>query len=175
MKKGMSFSVFFILIIFFLIFISIVFFTQKNYKSKIYGNNKDVDKIEQIVKPFSSKMIVKQPDSISNMELIYENGTLEIKNTELNVSKVYHDYPYLSNNMLFLTDYIKTYGESVSKSIEEYEDAIYVKIEKEDNIYNKKQILRINKQNLKPESMEIQNINNQTKIYILYNDIELNI
>ena len=41
--------------------------------------------------------------------------------------------------------------------------------------YNNEQKLYINKSTLLPENMQILNINNDTKVDILYNEIELNI
>ena len=204
MKKIIFSSILFFLILILIIVISVNFFVKNDNKINNSGNNKSIDEIEQYLLNIDSykakidvtvisnknenqykmeqevtqdysKMVVTEPEAISNMEIIYENGILQIKNTELNVSKVYNEYPDVSKNVLFLTDFIKTYQESDNKIIEELEDAIYMKVKNENNKYNQNQVLRINKQTLKPESLEIQDINNKTKFYILYNEIELNI
>lgn len=180
------------------------FLLKKDNKKNNYGNNKTIEEIEQYLLNIDSykadvdvtiisnknenqykliqevktdyvKQIVKSPEDIANMELIYINGNLEIRNTNINVSKVYSNYPYISNNVLFLTDFIKKYREITEKSIEEFDDAIYMKIVNKNNQYNQNEILRINKQTLKPQSLEVKDINNQTKVYILYSEIEINI
>ena len=43
------------------------------------------------------------------------------------------------------------------------------------NKYNNKQILYINKANLEPENLQVYDINNELKVDIKYNEIELNI
>lgn len=203
MKKNISGPILLFLILILTIFI-IIFFIKNDNKINNPGNNKSIDEIEQYILNIDSykakidvtiisnknenqykieqevtqsyaKMTVTSPEAISNMEIIYENGILKIRNTELNVNKVYNEYPNISKNIMFLTDLIKTYQESDNKKIEELDDAIYMKVKNENNKYNQNQILRINKQTLQPESLEIQDINNKTKLYILYNEIELNI
>ena len=202
--KKIIFSSFLFFVIIIPVIIIIIFFVKNNNKINNPGNNKSIDEIEQYLLNINSykakidvtvisnknenqykmeqnvtqqysKMIVTSPEAISNMEIIYENGILQIKNTQLSISKVYNEYPNISKNVLFLTDFIKTYQESENKNIEELDDALYMKVKSENNNYNQNQALRINKQTLKPESLEIQDINNKTKFYILYNEIELNI
>ena len=111
------------------------------------------------------------------MEFIYQNGSLEIKNTEISASKIYQNYPYITNNYLFITDFFDKYRNSNQKEIKEQNDKIIMQCENTEktNKYNTKQILTINKDELKPEKLEIIDVNNNCRVYILYNEIEFNI
>lgn len=180
------------------------FLTKKYNKKNNDGNNKNIKEIEQYILDINSykaeadvtiisnknenqykiiqevnqeyvMQMVKSPERLANMEMFYKDGNLEIKNTDLNLGKVYKNYPYITNNVLFLTDFIEKYKISDNKSIEEYNDSFYMTVLNHQNQYNQEEVLRINKDNLRPESIEIKDINNQTKAYILYNEIELNI
>lgn len=50
-----------------------------------------------------------------------------------------------------------------------------MEIKAEKNKYNVAQKLYISKKNLKPERLEIIEKNNNARVYILYNEIEINI
>ena len=148
-----------------------------SYKAKIdvtikSNKNENTYKLEQNVTNETAKQIVLEPEMLKGMEMIYENKTLTIQNTNLNISKVYNDYPYVSDNVLFLTTFLRKYSETESKSIEEQDGKIIMKILNQ-NQYNYNQTLTIDRQTLKPQTLEIQNNNNQTRVYILYNEIEL--
>lgn len=189
------------IIVLFLILTILIFFMKNDNKTQNIGNNKNIREIEQTMINIDSykakidvtiksnknentykleqnvtnetaKQIVLEPEILKGMEMIYENKTLTIQNTNLNISKVYNDYPYVSDNVLFLTTFLRKYSETESKTIEEQDGKIIMKIFKQ-NQYNYNQTLTIDRQTLKPQTLEIQNNNNQTRVYILYNEIEL--
>ena len=173
---------------------------QKDYKKVESGNNKSIKEIEEYIlniTSYKAEMNVKitsnknentykinqqvtsqkeiqktqEPKEIKGLEIIYENGELEVKNTNLNISKIYKDYPQLLENKLFLTSFISKYKSSKNKEIYEINNGtIVMEIKEETN-----QKLYINKTTLKPEKIEIINKNNGNKVYILYNEIEINI
>ncbi len=179
-------------------------FTNKPYKNIQNGNNKSIKEIEEYIlniKTYRAKLSVQvksnknennyiimqevkenyekqealEPKEIEGMQMTYQEGNLEIKNTKLNLSKIYTDYPKISENSLFLTEFITRYSESTNKEIKEADGKIIMQIKNEKNIYNTAQKLYINRANLKPEKLEIIDVNNNTKVYILYNEIEINI
>lgn len=139
------------------------------------NKNENKYKLKQEVKGSYTKQTVLEPDSIANMEITYENEKLQIKNTQLNLSKVYNNYPYISNNVLFLTDFLKSYQESTNKTIEVVDGILNMKFTKNNDRYSQNQLLKVDMQNLKPISIEIQDKNSKNRVYILYNEIELNI
>ena len=100
---------------------------------------------------------------------------MEISNTKYNLAKIYKDYPYISNNVLFLTNFIEKYKNAEKKDIIEKNNKIEMSYESKINKYNHKQKLYINKATLLPENLQVYDINNDCKVDIVYKEIELNI
>ena len=119
--------------------------------------------------PNLSKQIVKSPSNIEGLEIIYNGNKLEIKNTNLGLSKIYENYTYLNDNVLWLNFFIESCNTN-KYSTEETENTIVLstKIGK----YNGK--LYINKKTNLPTKIEILDNSNQAKIYIEYKEIKLN-
>ena len=138
-------------------------------------SNKNENKyvIEQEVKNNYERQIVMKPEELANMEIIYSNGILQIKNSKGNNNKIYNNYPYFSNNNLFLTDFLKRYKESKNSRIEEHDDDIVLSFNS-NNKYSKVENLKIEKQSQQPKELEIIDENNQRKVYILYDEIVIN-
>lgn len=148
-----------------------------SYEAKLeitVNSNKTENKyvIEQYYKsPNYSKQIVKEPQNIENLEIIYNGNNLEIKNTNLGLSKIYENYTYLNQNILWLNFFIETCNNS-NYTIEENEHEIILCNNIEMNSYKSK--LYINKKTSLPTKIEIKDNNNQNKIYIEYKEIKLN-
>ena len=181
------------------------FFVKTNYKLEQNGNNKSIQEIEQYILNVTSykakinvtvcsnknanfyefeqevrgqsysKQLALSPDSLAGMEIIYENGVITIKNTQYSLSNIYENYPFISTNSLFLTSFIEGYRNSESKNITEIDGKIQMSYISKINKYNNKQILYINKAKLEPENLQVYDINNELKVDIKYNEIELNI
>ena len=113
-----------------------------------------------------------KPSNIQGLQTIYNDGKLEIKNTKLGLTTILENYPYVTENVLWLSSFIKDYKESEKKSLKE-ENNMYVMNVITDNsnkyFYNK--TLYIDKKTSKPIKMLIKDNNNKTLIYILYNEI----
>ena len=159
-----------------------------SYKAKVevtVTSNKTVNRyvIEQECNEQKIKQIVIEPENIEGLEISYENNKLILRNTKLNISKVYEDYKYIANNYLDLITFIKEYKESVEqknneiKSYEENEKYVFeIRMNKEDDqfnnyIANKK--LTIDKNTGKILSLEVEDTNQKEQVYILYNEIEI--
>ena len=148
-----------------------------SYEAKIeatISSNKSTNKyvIEQYYKePNYSKQIVKEPTNIENLEIIYNGNNLEIKNTNLGLSKIYEKYDYLNENILWLNFFIDICNNN-KYTIEENEQEIILSSNIEKYNYNGK--LYINKRTSLPSKIEIKDTNNQNKIYIEYKEIKLN-
>lgn len=197
MKKIIKIVLIIVIIIFLLIF-----FTQKTYKTIKTGNNNiksEMDLIEYIlnvssyeakievtvnsnkttnkyvleqfyVSPSYSKQIVKEPSNIKGLEIIYNQNNLEIKNSNLGLTKIYENYEYLNENLIWLSSFInncKTNGYTVEQTDQEL--ILKVNIEK----YNYKGKLYINKENVLPTKIEIEDNSNKSKVYIEYKEIKL--
>lgn len=151
-----------------------------SYKAKIkitVKSNKNVNfyELEQEVTVNKTKQIATSPEDLKGIEIIYENGTLQIKNTQYNLSKIYNNYPYIANNDLFLTSFIEEYRQAKNKEIKEEGNKIKMSYKSQETKYDNNKILYINKATLKPENLKIFDINNDCKVDIVYNEIEFNI
>ena len=181
------------------------FFIKTNYKTKESGNNKSIQEIEQYILNVTSykakikvtvssnknanfyefeqevrgqsysRQLALSPDSLSGMEIIYENGVITLQNTKYNLSQIYENYPYISTNSLFLTSFIEGYRNADVKEITQEDEKIQMSYISKVNKYNNKQILYINKASLEPQNLQVYDINNALKVDIIYNEIELNI
>ena len=152
-----------------------------SYKAKIkvtVKSNKNVNfyEFEQQVKfPQSAYQIATSPESLAGVKFEYKDGKLEITNTQFNLSKIYEDYPYVSDNAMFLTSFLEGYRLSEEKEIIEENEKIIMTYKNKKNKYNNGQKLYINKSTLEPENLQIYDVNNDCKVDIVYNEIEFNI
>lgn len=109
----------------------------------------------------------------NNLIIEHENGNVIIKNNSLKLEKVYENYGYIIENTLYLNTFIEEYKASKEKEIIEDDNYYIVKV-KLNNYKNKYIIyknLYIRKNDSKPEKMEIEDINKNRTIYILYKEI----
>ena len=181
------------------------FFIKTNYKTKESGNNKSIQEIEQYILNVTSykakikvtvssnknanfyefeqevrgqsysRQLALSPDSLSGMEIIYENGVITLQNTKYNLSQIYENYPYISTNSLFLTSFIEGYRNADEKEITQEDEKIQMSYISKVNKYNNKQILYINKASLEPQNLQIYDINNGLKEDIIYKEIKIKI
>ena len=146
-----------------------------SYEAKLevtIQSNKTTNKyvLEQYyLEPNYSRQVVKEPKNIENLEIIYNGNNLEIKNTNLSLSKIYENYNYLNENILWLNFFIDNYKNNYN--VEENNDEIILStnIEK----YNYRAKLYISKKISLPIKIEVLDNSNQTKIYIEYKEIKL--
>lgn len=141
---------------------------------EISNKNDNEYNLKQEVREDYEKQIGISPKEIEGVEIVFQDNTLKLSNLKIKASKVYSEYKMIYNNCLFLTDFIKNYKESKSQKYYEKDNLCYFEFES-DNKYNNKLILSVNKQTLKPVKMEVYDNNNKIKVYILYNEIEINI
>ncbi len=141
---------------------------------EISNKNDNEYNLKQEVREDYEKQIGISPNEIEGVEIVFQDNTLKLSNLKIKASKVYSEYKMIYNNCLFLTDFIKNYKESKSQKYYEKDNLCYFEFES-DNKYNNKLILSVNKQTLKPVKMDVYDNNNKIKVYILYNEIEINI
>ena len=118
------------------------------------------------------KQEVLEPNNIQGLQTIYNDGKLEIKNTKLGLTTILENYPYITENVLWLSNFIYDYKKSEKKSIKEEESMYVMCVSTEKNskyFYNK--TLYVDKKTNKPIKMIIKDKNNKTLIYILYNEV----
>lgn len=135
----------------------------------IVNSNKTTNRYEiqqYYMEPNFFKQIVKYPENIKNLEIVYDGKVLAIKNTNLEISKIYKNFEYINTNKLWLNSFIESCKEN-KYIIEENNNEVIVK-------NNQNWALCINKETKLPISLKINDNNNNTKIYIQYKEIKVN-
>jgi len=182
-----------------------MFFIKINYKSLKFGNNitnKSADKIldmnsyelianitiesnkntnvyvikEGYIKDNNiCKQEVLEPENVKGISFIYDGTSLKIENSNLNLNKIYENYPYIGENSITLMSFINDYKDSNESNMSENENEIILETKvKNSNKYIAYKKLFINKETGNPSKLEIQDITQKTTIYILYNEIKTN-
>lgn len=137
---------------------------------KIEGNkNQNQYKIKQeYVSPSQNSQEVLEPSNIKGTTITKENDKLIIENTQLNLSSIIDNYSYISDNNLDLSSFVADYKEDKKAYFEEKDEIIL-----HTNL-NIKKSLYIDREAGLPTKMEIIDANKSNKVYILYNEVEIN-
>lgn len=140
------------------------------------NTNKYILKQEYSKENNVSKQIVEFPYNIEGLTTTWDGTNLNIENSKLGLSKIYENYMPLTENHLFLESFIEDYKTSDNKQTNEKGDTIEitVKLKNESNKYAIYKKLYIDRKTGKPVKLEVQDINQKIKIYILYNEININ-
>ena len=183
------------------IFFAIFFYITKSKKIKIGNNSSSQEIIENILNISSyesivevevnsnknmNKYIIKQtyiapdiseqevlePENIQGIKITKKENQLKVENTNLNMTKIYTDYQYMTNNCMDLNTFIEEYKQSWEGKYEEKNNEIVLETENENNLYTKYRILYISKETGKPTRMEIKDNSKKTLIYILYKEVK---
>ena len=153
-----------------------------SYEAKIsvtVESNKNTNKyviLQEYISPNKSKQTIIEPSNLEGLEIIYDGQQLSINNSKLNLNKIYENYEYVVDNVLclesFIADYQEAKRENNSKLYEQ--DGEYVLEAKiGSNKYNENKKLFINKSTGKPTKLLVQDVNEKTVVYILYNEIKI--
>ena len=127
---------------------------------------KDKERIQEVI----------EPSNIAGVKIINDGKNLKIENSNLNLNEIIENYTNLENNNLDLSMFIDEYKNSNESSYEEKDDEIIMKVKNDkENIYVKEKTLYINKKTYKPVKLEIKDDKQKTRIYILYNEVEINV
>ena len=118
---------------------------------------------------------VLEPENIAGIIITKKDNILNIENTNLNLKTIFENYIGLEDNSLDLINFITEYKENNNSSYEEKDDEIIMEVKNsKNNKYLNNKMLYINKNELKPIKLVIQDNNQNTTIFIEYTEIELN-
>ncbi|MBR0427825.1 MAG: hypothetical protein IJK18_06480 [Clostridia bacterium] len=152
-----------------------------SYKTKInvqVNSNKNQNKYilrQEYNTENGSIQEVIEPENIAGVKIIKKDNNLKIENCELDLRTIFENYNGLEDNSLDLINFINEYKESNESNFEEKNGEIIMKTKSnKDNKYIKNKTLYINKENLKPTKLIIQDNNQNTTIIIEYIEVELN-
>ena len=117
-----------------------------------------------------------EPENVKGIKFIYKNNTLQIINTNLNLTKIYNNYPYIESNNLWLNDFLEEYkqADNENKEATENDEEVVLKLEVQNEDSNiKYKELYLDKKTGNPTKLLIQDNNKNTVIYILYSEITI--
>ena len=152
-----------------------------SYTAKIevsVTSNKNENKYvlsQEYTAPNTAKQTVIEPSNIEGLTICNEGNKLTINNTRLNLSKIYENYNYITEDHLFLNTFIENFKNCEESKVEENENEIILKTHiKNDNKYMANKILYVDKQSKKISKMKIEDLNQNAIVYIVYNEITTN-
>lgn len=123
----------------------------------------------------NSTQEVIEPSNIQGLKVIREGNKIKIENTKLNLTKILETHKELTQNNLDLSTFIENYKENDGSTFKEENNQIIMETTaKENNNYQKYLKLYVSKETGKPTKMEIKDTNQNTTIYIIYNEININ-
>lgn len=145
---------------------------QTEIKVEIESNkNKNLYILKQMYKKDEKSIQeVIEPSNIAGVKLIKEGNKLTLGNSKLSLSSFFENYEYVSDNRLDLSCFIKQYKENEKSNWKEEENQIKMIT----NQNQEEKCLWIDKTTGKPIKMEIRDINKNTKVYIVYNEVNIN-
>lgn len=115
-----------------------------------------------------------EPEYIAGTKFEFDGNNLTIENAKLNLKHIYENYKYIESNELSLIAFVEDYqNDETAKTFEKDGIVIMETNTKNKNRYSSSKILYFNKKTGKIDKMEIIDSTQNTKIYIIYNEIEL--
>lgn len=134
---------------------------------------------QNYVSPNIEKQTVKEPSNIQGLETIYDGNKLTIHNSKLNLTTIYENYPYLTDNFLWLHSFIEDYrnAKANGEKTKLYEENNQIIMEVElsnSNPYVASKKLVIDKITGAIQKLIVQDKNQKNLVYILYNEIKMN-
>ena len=153
----------------------------KSYKSKIsvqVNSNKNQNRYI-LTQEYNTEngciQEIIEPENIAGVKIIKKDNNLKIENSQLDLKKIYENYLGLEDNSLDLICFINEYKDNPKSEFEEKNGEIIMKTKaNKNNLYLKNKTLYINKENIRPTKLIIQDNNQNSTIIIEYNEIELN-
>lgn len=139
------------------------------------NSNKNSNKylIKQNHKEKNDEQEVLEPDTIKGVKLEYKDSSLKIENSNLNLKKIYNNYPYIESNILWLNSFIEEYRNSEQRNITEKNEEIVMQIKRKNDKKIAIEELILDKKTLKPTKLSIMDNSKNVIVYILYNEIEI--
>lgn len=142
------------------------------------NSNKNVNKYvlkQEYVSNSILKQTVIKPENMEGLEILYKDGNVELNNSKLNLSKIYNNYPYLSDNVLWLNSFADRCKENLENTrVYEEENDVVIELDLKSNAYLVNSKLYLEKGTGKPKKMIVQDNNKNDIVYILYKKIDIN-
>lgn len=142
------------------------------------NSNKNTNTYEVVQKYYKENNLYKQeitsPRNVAGVTFEYDGHNLQIKNTKLNLSKIYENYNYIGSNELSINSFIEDYKSNDFNNYENSDEIVLETMVRNNNKYRSIKRLYISKKTGLPIKMEIKNNAQNTLVYIVYNEVEIN-
>lgn len=140
-------------------------------------SNKNSNKyiIKQEYNEQSNIQEIVEPSNMQGIKIIKKDTNLTLENSKLDLVSVLENYNYIADNILDLSFFVDNYKNDSTANYEEKNSQIIMNTVNNKNKYTKYMKLYIDKNTGKPINMEINDNNKNTTIYIIYNEISINI
>ena len=198
--KNKKIIIILILVIVIILIASFTFFRGKMSKNLKIGNNTTSQEIVNYILSINSyetkvevevksnknsnKYIIKQkyngiednsqeviePNNIAGVKIIKEGKNLRLENSNLNLTSMFENYQYISDNSLDLCSFIEDYKKGEKSEWKEKDGKIIMETNRE----IKQKILYIDAKSGNPEKMKIKDNNKNIAVYILYKEVSVN-
>ena len=135
------------------------------------NKNQTKYKMKQIYNEEENSQEILEPSNIAGVKIKKQGSTLTLENTDLNLTSIFENYNYISDNCLDLSTFIENYKKYDNSNWEENESQIIMKTttdEKEENV------LYISKETGLPLKLQIKDTHKKTAVYILYKEVSVN-
>ena len=135
------------------------------------NKNQTKYKMKQIYNEEENSQEILEPSNIAGVKIKKQGNTLTLENTDLNLTSIFENYNYISDNSLDLSTFLENYKKYDNSNWEENESQIIMKTttdEKEENV------LYISKETGLPLKLQIKDTNKKTAVYILYKEVSVN-
>ncbi len=193
----------FITILILIVLLLIIFFNKKSAKTFKFGNNMNSQQIvdyilninsyevdanieiksnkntnkyrikQKYVNPNLNSQEILEPTNICGVKIIRDGDNLKLENTNLNLSTIFENYNYIADNCLDLSSFIEEYKNSDSSEYVEEENQIIMKT-RSNNKNRMYKSLYIDRNTHNPIKLEIKDNNQNSAVYILYNEVKIN-
>ena len=137
------------------------------------NENNYIIKQKYISPEYNSQEVI-EPENVKGVIIERDGNNLKIQNTNLNLTTMFNNYEYLSENVLDLSSFIQKCKNEDYKQKENSNEITLEISSKTANPYIVKKILYIDKKTAKPTKMEIKDNNQKAEIHILYTEVKIN-
>lgn len=137
------------------------------------NKNETKYKVSQILKDGKVKQEVLEPQNIAGVITEYDGNNLKIRNNKLDLETTFQNYQYVVENRLWLGSFVEEYKNKENNNKNVVRNEIILELETNENIYNYKKKLYIDKSTGKPIKLIIEDINKNMLVYILYTEITI--
>ena len=114
-----------------------------------------------------------EPSNIAGVKIIKKGKELKIENSSINLTSIFQDYEYVSDNALDLNAFIEDYKKDADAEWKEKDGKVIMNTTSGEKVKRHK-TLYINKEDGIPEKMEIRDNSKNIVVYILYKEVSVN-